>query len=125
MKQDVAMRRVLAFGALFNFVAVIIVLFPDVLGGAIDLPEPGSRFFPWMLSLFIGLFGGVYAWLSRRPVIDRPLIALAAIGKVGVFAVALVCLLLGDISAGAFAPAVGDLLFGLYFAQWLRTGWCV
>jgi len=123
MNQDAAMRRVLAFGALFNFTAVAIVLFPDVLGGAIELPEPGSRFFPWMLALFIGLFGGVYAWQSRRPVIDRSLIALAAVGKIGVFAVALACLLLGDISVGAFAPAVGDFLFGLYFVHWLRDGY--
>lgn len=39
------------------------------------------------------------------------LVAVAVIGKTGTFLVALTCLFLGEISATAFAPAIGDLLF--------------
>ena len=119
MNRDAVMRPVLVVGALFNFFAAAIVLFPDSIGGFADLPLSGSRFYSWMLALFIGLFGGVYVWLSRRPVIDRPIVVLAAVGKTGVFAVALACLLLGELSPQAFAPAVGDLLFAFVFLWWL------
>lgn len=119
MKRDHVMRRVLVVAAIFNLVAASVVLFPDSIGRFADLPRAESRFYSWMVSLFILLFGGVYAWLSRRPVIDRPLVVLAAVGKMGVFLVAFTCLLLGELSATAFAPAVGDMLFGLCFLWWL------
>ena len=121
MNRDVVMRRVLVVGALFNFFVVVIVLFPDTLGRFADLPVPVSRFYTWLLALFIGLFGAAYAWLSRRPTIDRPLVALATVGKIGVFVVALLCWQLGDISAKAFGPAIVDLLFALIFLWWLRA----
>ena len=74
MNRDHIMRRVLAVGAAFNFLAVTVVLFPDPFRAYAKLPTPGGLFFPWMVALFIGLFGCVYAWLSRSPVIDRSLI---------------------------------------------------
>lgn len=116
------MRRALAVGAVFNFLAVAVVLFPESIGKFANLPPAGSRFYPWLLSLFIGLFGALYAWLSRRIVIDRLLVTVAVIGKFGVFLVAIACLVLGDLSATAFAPAIGDLLFGFVFLWWLRGG---
>lgn len=120
LSRDALMRRTLVAGALFNFVAAAMVLLPGSLGRLADLPPSAPRLYSWLLALFIVLFGGVYAWLSRRRVIDRPLVAMAIVGKFGVFFVALVCLLLGDISSKAFAPAVGDLGFGLVFLWWLN-----
>lgn len=120
MNHDLVIRRTLVVGAIFNLAAAAMVLSPSSLGRFADLPLTAPRFYSWLLALFIVLFGCVYAWLSRRPEIDRPLVVLAVFGKCGVFLVALACLLLGDISAKAFAPAVGDLVFGLIFLWWLR-----
>lgn len=120
MNRDRVFRTVLVVGALFNFVMATAILFPDPFGSFAELPRSESRFYSWLLALFIALFGGVYAFLSASAVIHRPLVVLAVIGKTGVFLVALVCLLLGELSPGAFAPAVGDLLFALVFLWWLK-----
>lgn len=121
MTRDRFFRRVLFVGGCFNVFMALVILFPDSIGGLADLPRSGSRFFSWMLALFVGLFGGVYWYLSTKPVIDRSLVALAAIGKTGILMVALACLLLGDLSVSAFVPAVGDLLFAGVFLWWLRS----
>lgn len=119
MNPDAVMRSALMFAAIFNFSAAAMVVFPASLGRLADLPLSAPRFYSWLLAFFITLFGGVYAWLSRRPVIDRPLVVMAIVGKTGVFLVALACLALGDISVRSFAPAFGDLLFGLVFLWWI------
>jgi hypothetical protein len=115
------MRMALVTGAFFNFGAALMLIFPDSLGRVVALPASGSLFYNWLLALFIGLFGAAYFWLSRQPHIDRPLVALAVIGKLGVFAVAFGCWILGMIPFRGFVVAVGDLIFGLIFWWWLRA----
>jgi CHASE2 domain-containing sensor protein len=107
-------------GAFFNFGAALMFIFPVSLGQIAGLPVSGSLFYNWLLALFIGLFGAVYAWLARRPRIDHPLVGLAIIGKMGVFAVALASWLLGVIPFRGFVVAIGDLVFGMIFWWWLR-----
>jgi len=107
-------------GAFFNFGAALMFIFPVFLGQIAGLPASGSLFYNWLLALFIGLFGAAYAWLARRPQIDRPLVGLAIIGKMGVFVVALASWLLGVIPLRGFVVAVGDLIFGIIFWWWLR-----
>jgi len=119
MNRDQVMRPTLVVGALFNLVAAVIFLFPDSIGSIADFPRSGSLFHSWLIAVFIVVFAGLYLWLSRRPVIDRPMIVLAVVGKMGVFVVSVACLLLGVLSPRAFAPAAGDLLFVLIFLWWL------
>lgn len=120
MSRDVFMRRTLVAGAVFNCAAAAMVLFPSSLGSFADFPTSAPRLHTWILALFVALFGGAYAWLSRRPVIDRPLVVMAVLGKCGVFLVSLACLLLGDISVKTFAPGVVDLAFAVVFLWWLN-----
>lgn len=115
------MRAALWIGAAFNFGAAAMVAFPDTVGSFSGLPGTGPLFYRWMLVLFVALFGGAYAWLALQPEISRPLVALAALGKTGVFMVAVVCLLLGDIPLQSLPPAVCDLAFALVFAWWLMA----
>lgn len=122
MIQDRYFRAVLVAGSLFNLFMAAAILFPDSVGSFADLPRCESRFFPWLLALFIALFAGVYAYLAVVAVIDRSLVILAIIGKTGVFLVALACLILGELSFGAFVPAIGDLIFALVFLGWIKTG---
>jgi hypothetical protein len=114
-----AIRPVLWIGAVFNAAVALGLLFPLVPGLA--PPSTAPVFHTWTLAYFVALFGATYAWLARQPVIPRPLVALAAIGKAGVFVIALACLLRGDIGPPLFAVAVVDLLFALAFLAWLRA----
>ena len=119
MNRTSIMRSALWLGALFNFGAALMLAFPASLGQLAGLPPPGSLFYSWMLALLIGLFGGVYLWLAQRATIDRPLVVVAIVGKVGVFAVAVACWQLGQIPGRGVVPAIGDLIFGLVFLWWL------
>lgn len=120
MNRDLTIRRVLVAAAIFNFAAAAMILFPQSIGRFADVPLAAPRFYSWLLALFIALFGATYVWLSRRPEIDRPLVGLAILGKTGVFLVALVCLMTGDITSRTFATAVGDLAFAGAFLWWFR-----
>jgi hypothetical protein len=115
------MRGILWVGVVFNALVGAMMLFPGSLGALAALPPVGSVFYRWMLAFFVLLFAATYAWLARRPVIDRPLVALAAIGKTGVFAIAIACLLRGDIAARTVLLSSGDLVFAVCFWLWLRA----
>lgn len=119
MSRDQIMRPALVVGAIFNLAAAAIFLFPDTLGRTADLPRSGAVYQSWLIAVFIVIFAGLYLWLARRPVIDRQMIVLAVIGKLGVFLVSATCLLRGELSLKAFAPAAGDFLFVLLFVWWL------
>jgi hypothetical protein len=112
-------RPVLWVGAAFNAVVALSMLFPRTFG--LPSPPAGMAFHACILAWFVVLFGAAYGWMALQPVIPRPLVALAAIGKAGVFVIALACLLRGDIGAAMFAVAVVDLAFALAFLAWLRV----
>lgn len=120
MATDGAIRWVLRFGAVFNGVAALMLLFPDSLGALAGVPASGSVFHTWLLALFVALFGATYAWMSFQPEIPRPLLGLAAIGKTGVFFVALACWLRSEIPFATFLLAIVDLVFAAAFFWWLR-----
>lgn len=113
------MRFVLWVGTAFNAGAALMLAFPATLGGLVGLPTDGSVFYRWLLAWFVALFGAAYAWLALQPTISRPLVTLAAVGKSGVFVIALACWWLGDIGFRTFAVAIGDLMFALVFFRWL------
>jgi hypothetical protein len=115
------MRALLWVGVLFNALVGAMMLFPDSLGALAALPPVGSVFYRWMLAFFVLLFAATYGWLALQPVIHRPLVALAAIGKAGVFVIALVCLARGDIQARTVLLSSGDLVFAVCFWLWLRS----
>lgn len=121
MSDSKIMRRILWIGVAFNALVALMLLFPLTLGTFAALPPVGSVFYLWMLAFFVLLFSGTYAWLAMQPIIVRPIVVLAALGKSGVFVVALVCLLRGDIQLRTFVVAIGDLAFALYFFAWLRS----
>lgn len=119
MNRTSVMRRVLWLGGFFNFGAALMLTFPASIGQLAGLPPPGSVFYCWTLALLVALFGGVYIWLARQPQIDRPLVAVAIIGKVGVFAVGIAAWLVGATPGRAVLPAIGDLIFACLFLWWL------
>ena len=116
-----SIRKVLWIGVPFNLLVALMLVFPDTLGGLAALPPLGSEFYRWMLVYFVALFAATYAWLAVQPTISQPLVGLAALGKMGVFVVSLVCLLRGDVGVRTFLVALVDMAFALYFMAWLRA----
>jgi len=72
-----------------------------------------------LLGFFILLFGGAYAWVASQSRIDRTIVALAAIGKAGAFAIVLILWLAGESTLRGVLAATGDLAFALVFAHWV------
>jgi hypothetical protein len=120
--RDDLMRYALWATAVFNLGGAALFAFPDSLGRIIGFPAPVPRFYGILLVLFVLLFGGAYVWLALQSRIDRPLVALAAIGKAAFFAVVSGFWLLGDVPARAVLAASGDLMFAIVFAWWLLAG---
>jgi hypothetical protein len=72
-----------------------------------------------LVAFFIALFGVAYPWIAGRRVIDRPLVALGAIGKSSVFAIIVLLWLAGEAPGRIALLAVGDLVFAAIFAWWM------
>lgn len=119
MISDSVMRPLLWISALFNFMAATMLAFPDQLGALGGLPQDAPRLYPSMMCLVVGAFGVAYAWLARAPVIDRPLIALAAFIKAGLFFLTLGFHLGGEAPLRAVILTSGDLAFAVLFTLWL------
>jgi hypothetical protein len=118
---DRVVRGALWASVVLNLIGVALFL-PPALGIAPELlPIPAPRFFAAQVALTIGLFGGVYAWLALRPRIDRPLLFVGALGKLGFFALAVAYWAAGDLPAAAVPQAMPDLALALVFLWWLWT----
>lgn len=83
------------------------------------LPIPVPRFYAAQVAVTIAIFGGVYAWLARRPEIDRPLLMVGALGKLCFFALFVAYWVVGDIPLRAVLQATPDLAFAAIFLWWL------
>jgi hypothetical protein len=122
MNRDHLMRRALWATAGFNLIAAAAFAFPaSELGRLAGLPAAVPLAYRALLAFLVLLFGGTYAWLARRPRIDRPLVGFAAIGKAGVFAVVALLWLGSEIPGRSVIVAGGDLVFAGIFAWWLAN----
>jgi hypothetical protein len=122
-RRDRFLRRVLWSTAVLNLGAAAVFTFPDWLPGRIlGLPVSVPLLYRVLVGLFVALFGGAYAWLALQPTIDRPLVAIGAIGKAGAFGSALLCWLLGATTGLVAALLSADLLLAGIFAWWLAGG---
>ena len=121
--RDTFMRWVLGWGAVFNLVAASLFVFPtSQLGQLVGMPVSAPPMYSAMLAWFVVLFGGAYAWLACQTNIDRTIVALAALGKTGVFSIILACWLSDVVVGTAVLGATGDLVFATIFAWWLLRG---
>jgi len=83
------------------------------------LPLPVPPFYAAQMALVIGVFSGVYAWLALQPVIFRPLLLVATVGKLGFFSLFVLFWILGDLTFPSVLRASPDLFLGLVFFWWL------
>ena len=113
------MRSALWTTAVFNLLGALTFVFPADFAALTGFPTTAPRVYTALLTVFVLLFAGAYVWLARQPRIDRPLVALAAIGKAGAFAAVFVCWLAGEIPARAALAFSGDAVFAAIFTWWL------
>jgi hypothetical protein len=118
--KDTFLRGSLWVSVVYNFGGALLFAFPSSsLGQFAGLPTPVPPIYGALLAFFVVLFGTAYAWLACQRIIDRALVALAAIGKVGVFAVIVAFWLLGEAPGRGVLAAAGDLVLAGIFAWWL------
>ena len=122
MQSERFIRNVLWISVGFNLLGAMAFLFPATVGQLSALPTPVPRLYTWLLASMVLLFGGMYAWLAMQLEINRPLLAIGAIGKLLVFCVFTACWMLGDVSPLAVAGASGDLALAGLFTWWLISG---
>ncbi len=116
------MRSALWLSALLNLGAAALFAFPDsTVGQLAGLPRPVPGLYRAIVACFILLFGGAYAFLARQPVIDRPMVAMSAIGKTSVFLIILVFWLAGAAPGRGVLFAMSDLALAALFTRWLQT----
>jgi hypothetical protein len=113
-------RCVLWATVVFNIGGALLFAFPaSAIGQLAGLPAPVPGIYATLLAFFVLLFAGAYAWLALQTNIDRPMIAFAAIGKTGAFAIILIFWALGEAPARGVLAATGDLIFAGLFVYWL------
>jgi hypothetical protein len=116
------LRYVLWVSVAFNLGGALLFAFPSSpLGQFAGLPVPVPAVYNMLIAFFVLLFAGAYAWLACQPAIDRPLVALSAIGKAGAFMVICIFWLLGEIPGRGVMTASGDLIFAGIFTWWLLS----
>lgn len=91
-------------------------------GTSAFLPVAMPRFAAGQIAWVIALFGFVYGWQALTPRLNRGLIAMGGVGKVGFFLLTCAYWLLGDVPGQMAANATPDLLFGVLFLTWARRG---
>lgn len=119
-------RNLIIRSALWSTVALnllgVAVFLPAAMGRpSALLPIPGPRYYTAQVALVIGLFGCVYAWLALQRVINRPLLIVGALGKLGFFLLAVVYAAAGDIPSKVVPQSSPDLLLAIIFLWWAFT----
>jgi uncharacterized membrane protein YfcA len=121
MSRDRLVRAALWAAVVLNAIGVLIFA-PPALGFASDqLPIPAPRFYAGQVALTIALFGGVFFWLARQRQINRALVVVGALGKLGFFGLAVGYWAVGDLPPSAVPQATPDLVLALVFLWWARS----
>jgi hypothetical protein len=115
------LRPVLWVGVAFNAAIAILLAFPGRLDVLSVLPPLDSDFYRWMLVWFVLVFSATYAWMALQPRVAEAMLGLASLGKAGVFVVALVFWLRGDVAGRTLAVTGIDLAFSIWFMLCLRA----
>jgi len=104
----------LVAGAAYDFCfAAVMLVAPGVVARPLALPLPGEAFYLRVLAALLAIAGAVYLVAARDPLRNRPLVAIAIVGRLAGF-VALGGSAIGRPElVGLWLPAAGDLGFCL------------
>ena len=121
MISDRLLRGALWATVALNTLGVIIFALPALGHTTPLLPIAVPPYFAAQIALTIGLFGGVYAWLACQAELNRPLIVVGGLGKLGFFGLTLAYALAGDLPRSMALNATPDLILAGIFLLWART----
>jgi hypothetical protein len=113
--RTLVLRRALRASVVFNLVGGLAFAFPGSVGRLAGFPEPVPHLYSAGMALMVVLWAVLYAWLAARPIIDRPIVGLAAAGKSGFFAITVACWLAGEVPGLGVLTAGGDLVLAAIF----------
>jgi len=120
MSPDRIIRTALWATVALNTLGVVVFSLPALGHSTPLLPVAVPPFFAAQIAFTIALFGGVYAWLALRPTIDRALVVVGGLGKLGFFALTVAYALAGEIPTAMAVNALPDLAFAGIFLWWAR-----
>ena len=121
MNPDTILRRAFGVSVFYNLGGAFLFAWPSSpIGQMLGLPQSVPWLYCGVTALFIALFAGAYAWLATSPIIDRPLVVVAMLGKASFFVLILALWLLSEISGRMVLVASGDVVFAGIFAWWLK-----
>lgn len=115
-----AIRPLLWISAAFNLGGALLFFYPASFGALAGLPPDVPLVYRAFVAMFVLLFGGLYAWLAVQPIVHRPMVAFAAIGKSSAFLLVLTLWWLGEGAWQGVVAAAGDLLLAGLYVMWLR-----
>ena len=119
---DILLRMSLWICFPINLGAAYMVARPGAwLGQQLGLPAAADPLYAALAAYMVGLFGCVYAWLALQPTPPQPLLAVAALGKLGLFVVLVGLWLLAGASSRLVAVGALDLMFAALWLWWLAN----
>lgn len=123
MSREDVLRRALWASVPFNLGGALFFLFPASFAGQLmGLPETAPLLYRTAVALFVVLYAGTYAWNAMRPVIDRPLVWFAVIGKSSFFLLVTLLWLVGEVPFRTVFATSGDLALAAIFWWGLQEG---
>jgi hypothetical protein len=106
--------------ALNNLIVGGIMLFgADQAAARIGVTGPAAGYIVGFGGLLVAIFGVAYALVAYRPLPNRNLVVIGALGKACAVVLASWHALAGHISQGTYRLAMGDLIFVLIFGVFL------
>ena len=109
--------------AIWNWIIAIVMFLISVLApsSAEDFGTeiPPTWYFFESMFWFVFLFGLLFYVTAKNLEKYHDLATIFVAEKVGIFIITLVFLLIGDINIAGFLIAVGDLIFGILFLEFL------
>ena len=84
------------------------------------LPVSPSPFLAGYVAFVVAVFGGVYYWLARQPVIHRPIVVIGALSKLGFVLCTVAYALAGVVPALMILSTLPDLVLGSAFLWLVR-----
>ena len=121
ISRDGIIRSALWASVVLNILGVIVFLPPGLGIPSFLVPLPGPRFYFGQIAYTIGLFACVYAWLARQDRINRALVVVGALGKLGFFLLFVAYWMAGDVQAKSVMQATPDLVLAAIFLWWAST----
>jgi len=115
---DRLIRRALWATVALNALGVAVFASPALGYPSPLLPVEVPRYFAAQLGFIIALFGGVYAWLAMQPRINRALVVVGGVGKLGFFTITLIYAIVGDVPGAMALNATPDLVLAAIFLWW-------